>query len=186
MTGKSNPMTTTMGIHVDEGTDPTAVLEEIYAGWTLSTGFCAATAMGTPFTFTGVTAIYNDGGVMIGLDSGGAHVAGTATNTNPMIVSSSYLVQKSTARIGRHFRGRGYWPIMGLNEGGVDAMGNIAGGSFDIVNDQVIATTDFWQASINWQTVLLHSDTVVTPGFTNITAWNLLNRTKTQRRRLLH
>jgi hypothetical protein len=186
MVGKSNPFTTTMGVHVDSGTGPSDVCDEIRNGWILSGGFCAATAMGTPFTFLGVTGIYNDGGVLIGASAVNTPVVGTATNANPMIASSSFLVSKQTGRIGRHFRGRGFWPIMGLNEAGVDAMGNIEPTSYGIVADQVEATTDFWQASINWQTVLLHTDTVVTPAFTPITGWALGTRTKTQRRRLNH
>lgn len=186
MTGKSNPMTCTLGVRGEDGvsSDPIAILSEVYNGWTQTGGFCAATAMGTTFRFEGCTMIWNAGGGVMEGYSYGTPITGTATNANPMIVGATLLLQKRTARVGRHFRGRMYLPIMGLNEAGIDAMGTIADASLDIIRDQVEVTTDFWDASDNWRPVLLHQDDTITPGYTPITSWSLSGKVATQRRRL--
>jgi len=184
MSGKSNPMTSTLGVRDISSGDPEAILEEVYNGWTQSGGFCSATQMGTSFRFEGVSMIWNAGSGVFEGYAYGDPVQGTATNANPMIVGNTLLLQKRTARIGRHFRGRMYLPIMGLNEAGVDAMGNIDSSSLTILRAAMAITTDFWDASTTWQSVLLHASMDVTPGYTPITSWNLQGKVATQRRRL--
>lgn len=184
LAGKANPITTTMGIRAITATDYSGICDEIYEGWTMTGGYCAAANMGTMYTFEGVTMAYNNAGVMEGYSSTGPAVVGTNGGTGTMIVSSTLIVQKHTSRIGRHFRGRGYWPLMDVGELVIDTMGNISSeGMADLIAD-VGVTTGFWQDSTTWQTVLLHTDTVVTPGYTPITSWTAMSKVGTQRRRL--
>lgn len=182
--GKSNPITTTMGIN-DFGTgDPQTDIEEVYEGWVTAGGFCAAANMSPNYTFTGCSMIYNNAGIMEGYESTGPAVVGTSAQMAQMIVGNSLLVQKRTGRVGRHFRGRGYWPITLISEGDISAMGQIASTPLADLTDQVETTTAAWLAATDWRPVLLHSDTVVTPGYTAITSWQLQSKVATQRRRL--
>lgn len=184
LAGKSNPVTTTLGIHATDDPDPEAFLSEVYNGWTASGGFCTPSKMGIGWTFDGCTMIWrNSSGILEGYAYGDP-VVGTLTSTPLILVSSTLLLQKRTARVGRHFRGRMYLPNMLASEATVDPMGNIESVTLGIVRDAVAVTTDFWDASDTWQPVLLHSDNTITPGYTPITSWFVPGKTATQRRRL--
>lgn len=184
LSGKSNPITSTLGVRDISSGDPEAILSEVYNGWVTTEGFCDAGNMAVGWTFQGVSMIWNAGGGVFEGYAYGDSVAGTMSSSPIAIVNSSLLLQKRTNRIGRHFRGRMYLPMLGTSEAAVDPMGNIETVSYGIQRDWLKATTDFWDDSDTWEAVLLHSDTVVTPGYNKITAWNLATKVATQRRRL--
>lgn len=184
MAGKSNPVTTTVGIHVLEENDPALILEEYYNGWVVSGGMCHPAQMGTVWTFEGCTMLFNTGGGVIVSVSAGTPTAGTVSAPQQMIVSSAALVQKRTARAGRHFRGRHYLPLLEVEEGSINAMGQIDSLQVTNLRSRMDATSDFWFSSTSWETVLLHASEVITPGFTPITSFTVAAKTATQRRRL--
>lgn len=184
MAGKTNPVTTTVGIHISADLDPTDVLGEYYNGWVISGGMCHPAQMGTVWTFEGCTMLYNEGGgVMVGV-SAGTPTAGTVSAPQQMIVSSAALVQKRTARAGRHFRGRHYIPLLEVEEGSINAMGQIDSLQVTNLRSRMGITADFWADSVGWETVLLHASEDITPGFTPITSFTVAAKTATQRRRL--
>lgn len=184
MTGKANPLTCTMGVRVTDTEDITGVCDEVRNGWYLTGAIADPAYMLTGWTLQETTGIYNNGGIMEGYSSTGAPVVGTASVSALMIVSSAMLLQKRTGRVGRHFRGRMYVPVLGLNEGSIDAMGNIAGSTYTEAATKMAVTTDFWLDAETWNPVLLHYDSVITPGYTDITSFALQQKTATQRRRL--
>lgn len=184
MSGKSNPITSTIGVRAGTATDFASILDELCEGLTNTGSYCSAGYMNIGWTFEGATGIANVAGVLEGFSSSGAPVAGTVGGGNGMIVSSAFLLQKRTARIGRHFRGRMYLPVVGIQEGSVNTMGVIADSVYGDARTAIGIATAFWLASTTWQPVLLHTDTVVTPGYTPITAFSPQQKLATQRRRL--
>lgn len=184
MSGKSNPITSTIGVHDSASGDFSGILDELVEGLSMDGGLCDPDYMLTGWTLEGATGVANVAGIMEGFSSTGAPVVGTASASSLMIVSSAMLLQKRTARIGRHFRGRMYLPVLGINEGSIDAMGVMAPSIYTEASNHATVTTDFWLASVTWETVLLHTDTVVTPAFTPIASYALQQKCATQRRRL--
>lgn len=182
--GKTNPITTTVGIHALAEPDPGAFLSEYYNGWVVTDGYSAAARMSPSWTFEGCTMIWNAGGGVFEGYSQGPPVTGTGTQPEEMIVSSAVLCQKRTARAGRHFRGRHYLPAIGIAEASISPMGIIGNVPFGFAQAAMAETADFWLASTTWETVILHADDTITPGFTPITSFSLQQKTATQRRRL--
>lgn len=111
------------------------------------------------------------------------NVSVTGTLTDVTITSNcALLVNKSTASGGRANRGRMYLPPLHLNEGAVDAAGNISSSPLAGIQLRLNATLAAL-AVADWQPVLFHQG--VSPAApTNVTALTAQSLIATQRRRM--
>lgn len=183
LAGKTNPITSTLAISgFDDG--PQAMVNQIYNSFTIDDGFCDAANMAVGWTFQGVEMIYNDDGVLMGYAAAGDPVTGSRTSVVGMIVSATALVQKRTARVGRHFRGRMYLPLCILDEAYIDMMGNISTPGFEMIDAAWQTTAEQMLDSAVVVPALLHGAGVDTPPATEITSLPMSHRVATQRRRL--
>jgi hypothetical protein len=101
---------------------------------------------------------------------------------NAITSNCSALVNKSTALGGRQFRGRMFIPPIWLNEGAVDAAGNIFGSVVTTIQG-TINTTLIALAVADWQPQLFHQG-LTPPAPTPIGALTLQSLIATQRRRM--
>ncbi len=111
-------------------------------------------------TLQDVTNVENVGGVLTEGHSNNTPVVGSSTSA-PVPANTSILVHKTTGLIGRHFRGRMYWP--GLPTNGTDPSGSSLN-STSVSSLQVLFDT----ARAGMETLLLpmyllHRSTVVPP-----------------------
>lgn len=186
-TGRSNPLTVGLGFSPDSGTDPSAMADDIFAAATTGGAPCAAASMVAGYTFNGVTVTYNDGGTIVGGASSLSPVVGTASGSNPMIIGSTFLVQKRSGLVGKKFRGRFYWPISYGTETGIDALGNLDSTDQSVFQGYMTAFFDNLLASTPAYipNILHHQPAVGSPPVpTVITSFALSGKVATQRRRL--
>lgn len=108
-------------------------------------------------------------------------IAGTLVD-NAITSNCACLVTKSTALGGRRYRGRMFLPPFRLNEGAVDAAGNIAGATVTAINTSLFNTLTAL-ATGTWFPVLFHQGAGA-PDPTPITALTCQSLIATQRRRM--
>lgn len=182
VTGRSNPISCTIGFSITEPSTLQEVVEDMYGDLVGGgTHLCDAANMRTPFTFLGVEAKARIGGVLVGAASTDNPVEGTAGGAGAMILNSTMLLQKRTILIGRHYRGRMYLPALLVEEDEVDIMGNYTGSEFGVISASVDATTSAMLAATSYKPVILHYG--ATPP-TDISSFVLVSKMATQRRRL--
>lgn len=185
--GRTNPVTFSIGYSPDSGIDPTAHASAIFNAAAGVTGICEDAGMMEEFTFNHVTCTFNDGGTFVGGASTAGAVTGTVSSGNPQIISSAVVVQKRTGLVGRHYKGRVFFPYMVNNEGNVDNMGNINSASMGALQTR-------WNQFYHLLSVatpviipnLLHHTPAIgtAPVPTPITSFLVTPKTGTQRRRL--
>lgn len=108
-------------------------------------------------------------------------VTGTVVDSSPPS-NCSVLVSKQTALGGRKYRGRMFLPPCHLNEGAVDAAGNILTSPLGVIQGYINTTLGALVVA-NWQPVLFHQGTSP-PDPTPITALTAQSLIATQRRRM--
>lgn len=186
--GRANPVSTTMGYSPGTSSvDPSAHATAICAALIVSSGPCWSNEMNSKYTFQGVECIYNDAGTMVGGSSSQPPVAGAATEANALMIGNSWLIQKKTGLVGKHFRGRFYFPYMNGDEATVDYLGNVGPSqvtqiqaSFDQFLSDVVSATESIIPNL-----LHHQPEVGSPPVpTVITSFNASSKVATQRRRL--
>jgi hypothetical protein len=101
---------------------------------------------------------------------------------NAITSNCSLLVDKLTALGGRKFRGRMFLPPIHLNEGAVDAAGNISSGPLATIQ-AAINLTILALVAADYQPVLFHQG-VAPPVPTPITALSAQSQIATQRQRM--
>ena len=178
LAGKTNPITITGGY----GTPAPGSLPSDHAD-AINTYFADT---GMPFaednTFESVEVVYNDSGVFIGAASSQAPVPGTYSNTFIPIVNASLLVQKKSALVGRHYRGRFFAPLTDLRESDIDPMGNIDVTALGNQQTRWTACWTAWTGGAVVSPVILHQDPTLAP--TSISAFTCVGKVATQRRRI--
>lgn len=138
------------------------------------------------WTFQRTHVIYNDGGDFFSADS----LVGTAGTGGAGAVNTANLaliVQKSTGRAGRQYRGRMYWPCLSLLDADVSNAGVIDPTVRGVIAGNVGAFQTALEAesTVN-RLVLLHGAPKVgpTPNPTAVTLWTVESLCGTQRRRM--
>ena len=187
VSGRSNPITVGLGYSPESSVDPTAHANAIMTAMTLVGTPSAAARMTHDFTFVGVTCTYNDAGTMVGGASTEPAVTGTQVTDDFMIVNSTWLVQKRTGLVGKHYRGRFYFPFMDGSEGN-------ANGNGVVNNALVVLMQSYWNTfftalgdgtPVIIPNLLHHEPAVGTaPVPTPISSFLVKSKLATQRRRL--
>lgn len=186
--GRVNPISTTMGF-TKNGDDVTLgdLVDNAFLQLTGTGAPCNHSGMDTIFTFTEISCVYNNDGVMEGAVSSVDAVVGTVSSADPMIIGNSLIVRKRTGRIGRQFRGRMYFPLMYGGEGNVDYLGNIDPSIVPVLQAKF---DDWWELvtgdETKWIPNILHHPPLegITPDPTPITSVLVESSVGTQRRRL--
>lgn len=186
--GRRLPVSVSLGYVPDDATvDPTIHADTMYAAATAAGSFAKAADMIIQYTFVGVTTTFNDGGTIVGGESTGPSVVGTQPQSNPMIISSSFIVQKRTGLVGKQFRGRAYFPKCYGGEAGVDYLGNIDSaevGAFQGYMDAFVVALSADAHPLIMQLLHHPPKTGVAPVPTQITSLRVESNVGTQRRRL--
>lgn len=183
--GKVNPVSTAIGYRVTLGsTTPAEAADVLYDNLTASLGGpCKAAEMLSSWSFIGVDCIQNDGGVLVGGASSGPTVVGAKSSSGGrMIMNTSLVVKKRTARIGHQFRGRCYWPVTSMAEGEIDSLGMIDAGSLTTFQADIDTFFNGVQVDGTVTLVLLHTDPAVVE--TDISSMTVESQVGTQRRRM--
>lgn len=185
VTGRTNPITTTIGFTPNIGSTPDEAIESMWTNFAGTSGApCAAAQMRSQFTFVGIQWLYNDAGVMIAGATTEAPVVGTADPATTVPVGETLLIQKRTARVGRRFRGRMYFPALQVTEGAVDHMGNLSSAAMSALHTIFDSTLANLPDDGTCTTVILHAGTGTLPAPTPITSFGIQSKMATQRRRL--
>ena len=127
-----------------------------------------------------------DGGATVPYDSTEAGYTGNASGGGP-VQNTAVLVKKSTARPGRHGRGRFYWPPFGLSVAGYSPAGMLASGTLADYQDRFSQMySNMFAGNSGGMTFavgpqLFHSNDLAPD---DITAFTVQPQLATQRRRL--
>lgn len=180
-TARANPVTTTLGYRTIAGGGPSTIADQISEAITVTGGPTVAAHMAHSWTYEGVEVKQNVGGTLVGGASSTPAVTGSSTGIDPPSLNCSLLIQKRTILIGRHYRGRFYWPMYNVTESAVDQGGviestehDIVAGYFTLMFSALFDMEDAFPA-------ILHDGS--TPG-TDISLFSLNNKIATQRRRM--
>lgn len=179
MTGKSNPMTTTIGYSFGGVVPPDDAAQAVFEAATADGSILGNNLMLDSFVAQGCRVYQRDGGLLLGGEYF-SPVPGAAIGATPP-VNASLLATKSTGIVGRKYRGRMYVPNALFKETDIDQMGNISSPQFAFWVTACNTFLDEMNDGALGGAYLLHSD-LTAPNA--ITSFIPRQKMATQRRRL--
>jgi len=184
VSGSDEEMTCGIGFKKGDAADALACATILYEEATGPLAPIQDTLMPDVMGFLGVRAYLMTSGGLTVADYGAA-IDGEGAFNLP-IINSTLLFSLATNFVGRQFRGRMYWPMIGIDESNVSPTGLMSGGSFNGMRDRFDSFLGALIALDGLQPYLLHAPPKegATPAPTPITSGVLQSRVATQRRRI--